>query len=148
MTASLLRPRKESTLARGGRSTFGGNLGKSSIGLEDSAGIEDSLGVKALSALVLLLLAAPAGAQWRTIEPGGDTVCADGSPYRFFVHPGDPARLLVEFEGGGACWSAETCAMAIYSRSVLIDPELARQFGLLTGIYDRANRENPFREWM
>lgn len=99
------------------------------------------------AAFVLLLAAAPAGAQWQTIEPGGDTVCADGSPYKFFVHPGDLARLLVEFEGGGGCWSAETCAMPIYTRAVSTDPELARRLGLLVGIYDRTNPANPFREW-
>ena len=74
-------------------------------------------------------------------------MCSDGSPYRFFVHPGDPARLLVEFEGGGGCWSAETCAMEIYTRRITTDPELARRLGLLVGIYDRGNPENPFREW-
>ena len=99
------------------------------------------------AALVLAMAALPAGAQWRTIQPGGDTVCSDGSPYRFFVHAGDPARLLVEFEGGGGCWSAETCAMDIYTRRVTTDPELLRSLGLLVGIYDRANAENPFREW-
>ncbi len=106
------------------------------------------MSTKALrAALFLVLAAAPAGAQWQTIEPGGDTVCSDGTPYRFFVHPGDPGRLLVEFEGGGGCWSAETCAMEIYTRRVTTDPELARRLGLLVGIYDRGNPENPFREW-
>lgn len=100
-----------------------------------------------VAALFFLLSAAPAPAQWQAIEPGGGTACADGSPYRFFVHPGDPARLLVEFEGGGACWSAETCAMEIYTRRVITDPELARRLGLLVGIYDRGNPANPFREW-
>jgi hypothetical protein len=95
--------------------------------------------------LVLLLLAAPAAAQWQTIEPGGDTQCSDGSPYRFFVHPGDPAKLLVEFEGGGGCWDAETCALDLYTRRISVDPEDARRRGLLVGIYDRANPQNPFR---
>lgn len=99
------------------------------------------------AAAFLLLSAVPAGAQWQAIEPGGDTACSDGSPYRFFVHPGDPARLLVEFEGGGGCWSAETCAMDIYTRRVATDPEAARRRGQLAGIYDRGNPENPFREW-
>lgn len=99
------------------------------------------------AAVFLMIGAGPAAADWQTIEPGGDTVCSDGSPYRFFVHPGDPARLLVEFEGGGACWSAETCAMEIYTRRVTTDPELARRLGLLVGIYDRTNPANPFREW-
>ena len=99
------------------------------------------------AAFLLALAASPASAQWQTIEPAGDTVCSDGSPFRFFVHPGDPGRLLVEFEGGGGCWSAETCAQEIYTRRITTDPELARRLGLLVGIYDRANPENPFREW-
>ena len=106
------------------------------------------MSIKAVLAVPFVLLAAaPAGTQWQTVEPGGDTVCSDGSPYRFFVHPGDPGRLLIEFEGGGGCWSAETCALSLYTPRVSIDPELARRDGLLVGIYDRGNPENPFREW-
>ena len=41
---------------------------------------------------------------WNAIEPGGDTLCSDGTPYRFFVHPGNTTKLMVYFEGGGACW--------------------------------------------
>ena len=77
----------------------------------------------------------------------GQTICSDGSPYRFFVHPGDPAKLLVEFEGGGGCWDDATCATSIYSRRITIDPVLAEQSGLLVGLYDRKNPENPFRDW-
>jgi len=99
------------------------------------------------TAVFLVFAAVPVRAQWQVIEPGGETVCSDGSPYRFFVHPGDPARLLVEFEGGGACWSAETCAVEIYTRRITTDPERARRLGQLVGIYDRANPENPFRDW-
>ncbi|MCM2258309.1 MAG: pectinacetylesterase family protein [Vicinamibacteria bacterium] len=103
-------------------------------------------------ALLVLLVsvafpAGPAEAQWETIAPGGDTVCSDGSPWKFFVHRGDPGKLLVEFEGGGACWSGATCELDIYTRRVTVDPELARQQGLLVGIYDRDNPENPFRDW-
>ena len=99
------------------------------------------------AALLLAVAAAPAAAQWQAIEPGAPTVCSDGSPFRFFVHPGSPERLLVEFEGGGGCWSAETCALEIYTRRITTDPELARRLGLLVGIYDRAHPENPFRDW-
>ena len=99
------------------------------------------------AAFALALAAAPAGAEWQSIAPGGDTACSDGSPYRFYVHPGDPGRLLVEFEGGGGCWSAETCALDIYTRRIAADPPFAGALGLPAGIYDRNNRENPFREW-
>jgi hypothetical protein len=96
---------------------------------------------------VTLLLADPAAAQWQTIVPGGDTLCSDGSPYRFFVHPGDPGKLLVEFEGGGGCWDDVTCATDIYSRRIQVDPAQAEREGRLQGIYDRSNPENPFRDW-
>jgi hypothetical protein len=86
------------------------------------------------------LLARAAEAQWQTIEPGGETACSDGSAYRFFVQRGDPAKLLVEFEGGGGCWSADTCQLDIYTRRVGGEPGGQ-------GIYDRANPENPFRDF-
>ena len=101
-------------------------------------------------ALLLLCLFSPAGAlaqEWETVVPGGDTICSDGSPYRFFIHRGDPAKLLVEFEGGGACWSGATCDADIYNKSVTSDPEAARKNGQLQGIYDRANPANPLKDF-
>ena len=85
--------------------------------------------------------------EWEAVAPGGDTICSDGSPYRFFVHRGDPNRLLIEFEGGGACWSGSTCEADVYNRNVLSDPEAARQAGQLQGIYDRTNPANPLKDY-
>ncbi len=85
--------------------------------------------------------------QWETVVPGGDTVCSDGSPYRFFIHRGDPTRLLIEFEGGGACWSGSTCEADVYNRRVISDPGAALQAGQLQGIYDRTNPENPLKDY-
>jgi hypothetical protein len=99
------------------------------------------------AALGTAALAAPLAAQWRTVVPGGDTICSDGSPYRFFVHPGDPGKLLVEFEGGGGCWDAQTCALDIYNRRVLADPADVGRQGLLQGIYDRTRTDNPLRDF-
>ncbi len=100
-------------------------------------------------AVLFVGLAVPqaALAQWETVVPGGDTICSDGSPYRFFVHRGDPAKLLIEFEGGGACWSGSTCEADVYNRSVISDPEVARQTGQLQGIYDRTNPANPLKDF-
>ena len=95
----------------------------------------------------LVLGAGSAGAQWQTIESGGDTLCSDGSAHRFFVHPGDSERLVIEFEGGGACWNAATCASDIYTRNVAIGPDEALDQGLLQGIYERDKPDNPIREW-
>ncbi|PYQ47268.1 MAG: esterase [Acidobacteria bacterium] len=98
--------------------------------------------------LVIALGAARLDAQWQAVVPGGDTLCADGSPYRFFVYPGDPGKLLLEFEGGGACWDDATCATSIYTRNVTLDPAAVERSGQLVGIYDRTNPDNPFRDWM
>lgn len=36
--------------------------------------------------------------------------CADSQSYKVFVSPGtNPKKVAIEFMGGGACWSAETC---------------------------------------
>jgi hypothetical protein len=43
------------------------------------------------------------------IFPGGKTSCIDdGTKYAFRVYPGDPDKLLVHFQGGGACWDEMT----------------------------------------
>lgn len=48
-------------------------------------------------------------AGWREIKLAGDTKCADGSPYSIFINEGSTGNLVLDFMGGGACWSAETC---------------------------------------
>jgi hypothetical protein len=83
------------------------------------------------------------GPGWHDIAPGGETICSDGTPYRFFVRRGDPARLLVYFQGGGACWFAGNCHPELqpsYKRNVLND-DPARH----GGIFDFADSRNPFR---
>ena len=79
---------------------------------------------------------------WNVLEPGGDTVCSDGSAYRFFVRPGDPEKLLVYFQGGGACWFGANCDLHLdpsYKPRVARDePERYR------GIFDFEHPDNPF----
>lgn len=48
-------------------------------------------------------------AGWNQISLGGDAVCGRGTPYSFFVRPANPDKLVVYFQGGGACWDAQTC---------------------------------------
>eukprot|EP00924_Labyrinthula_sp_SR-Ha-C_P013826 augustus_masked-scaffold_5-processed-gene-14.15-mRNA-1 protein AED:1.00 eAED:1.00 QI:0/-1/0/0/-1/1/1/0/1398 len=48
---------------------------------------------------------------WTEIQTGDDTVCSRGTPYSFFVRKGDdPSNVIIEFEGGGACWSETVCS--------------------------------------
>jgi hypothetical protein len=110
----------------------------------------------------LLITAAPALARqlqplaemglysWHAMEPGGRTACADGSPYRFYVKPGAKDRLLLYFNGGGACWSAATCDPKIKREMPLYVPSTAPPFNdprQATGIFDDGREDNPFRDW-
>ena len=82
---------------------------------------------------------------WNAIEPGGETTCSDGTPYRFYVRPGDPARLMVYFQGGGACWNGATCDPDLkptyYVNLVELDPAKAH------GIFAFDVEANPFADY-
>ena len=39
---------------------------------------------------------------WMKVFAGGGTRCARGGPYAFWIRKGDPQRLLIFFQGGGA----------------------------------------------
>lgn len=116
--------------------------------------------------LLLLLLAAcskpvtppaptlPGGlsAGWNRIAPAGETICADGSEYAFYVNPGTVNKLVVDFEGGGACWNGGLCSspstpgngfQGLYTNRVYGSPA---DYGF-RGIYDREDPDNPFRDW-
>ncbi len=42
-------------------------------------------------------------------DPAGPARCLDGSPFVVSVRKGDPDKLLLYLEGGGACWDFESC---------------------------------------
>lgn len=70
-------------------------------------------------------------------------MCSDGSPFHYYIHRGDPAKVVLYYEGGGACFSADTCgpASTSYSRTLVgrgMDNE---------GIFDFSNPENPFADY-
>lgn len=113
------------------------------------------------------------GETWREIEPGGDTICSRGQPWAFFFRPGVSNNLVVEFQGGGACWNDLTCSVAdmIFKdniddvRNVVLgdpctqDSDCAGDNGQCLesgrcrrddpeqGIYDHSNEKNPFAGW-
>lgn len=98
--------------------------------------------------LVLLLLQAEAvraqGASraWEHIETSDRARCAFGTPYSFFHRPGtDASRLLIYFQGGGACWNWVSCS-GMFDTSVERD-ELSEY----RGIFDVSNPANPFRDY-
>ncbi len=46
---------------------------------------------------------------WEKVTGTDACRCSDGSEFHHWVHEGDPTRVLFVLEGGGACFSAETC---------------------------------------
>ena len=99
-------------------------------------------------ALFCLTLSPAVAGDWKTIEPGGETKCAMGTPYRFHMREGDPAKLMVFLNGGGACWSGDNC-------DVKTEPTTYRPFAdgegndprTRDGAFALDNPENPFKEW-
>ena len=81
-------------------------------------------------------------------ETGPDCMCADGSDYVFHTLEGDPSKVLLYFQGGGACFTEEMC-----------DPEGDPTYKVTTGpddnpgaegyggIFDLDNPANPFAGW-
>jgi Pectinacetylesterase len=89
--------------------------------------------------------AAPAAASWQRIEPGGATRCARGGKYAFWLRRADPKRLLVFFQGGGGCFSTETCRVG----SPWFDDRIGAYDdpSFSGGILDFADPRNPFRDY-
>jgi hypothetical protein len=81
---------------------------------------------------------------WSSIPAGGDSACADGRPYRFFVRQGDPSRLMIYFQAGGACWDAATCSPDSLAYDKSIDNN---EFADYAGIFDFADPRNPVRDF-
>ncbi|NOR19196.1 MAG: hypothetical protein GQ538_03810, partial [Xanthomonadales bacterium] len=81
---------------------------------------------------------------WNIIEPGGDTVCSDGTPYKFFVRPGAADKLMVYFQGGGACWTGGTCDPDL-EPTYYVNLEKADPDGY-GGIFRFENPDNPVKD--
>ena len=85
--------------------------------------------------------------EWQEHVTGGDTLCARGSPYSFFVHAGASDRVIIDFIGGGACWDAATCDVATATFTDSVDALRQQASEGLHGVYDKANPANPYRDW-
>lgn len=106
-----------------------------------------------LLALIAATFAAGAGASdWQTIAPGGETRCATGAPFEFHVRRADPERLMIFFNGGGACWSARTCDVngapdADPSYRPVATLEAGNHPGAFDGAFAPNREDNPFAGW-
>jgi hypothetical protein len=86
----------------------------------------------------------PSEGAWTRVDPGGDTICARGDAFHFFVRRGSADKLAIVFDGGGACWDARTCSVADSLFSPVPDDALPEPG---EGIADLTDGENPLRDW-
>jgi Pectinacetylesterase len=86
---------------------------------------------------------APAG--WERVKPGGDCECSDGSEFNFWVREASPEKVVLFLQGGGNCFSAETCApeRGIFDRTVDAEDHPSGA----GGIFDFADERNPFADY-
>ncbi|HET9955981.1 MAG TPA: pectin acetylesterase-family hydrolase [Polyangiaceae bacterium] len=81
---------------------------------------------------------------WKQVLPGGDTACADGKDFSFWTYLGDPGKVVLYLQGGGACFDAVTCAFTatqtVYDWTISEEDYPAQQ----KGIFDFARADNPF----
>jgi hypothetical protein len=82
--------------------------------------------------------------EWQAVPGGPDCKCSDGSPFELWQRPADPTKVMLFFEGGGACFSAETCGpnSKTYKRNLRLGITPDRG-----GIFDETNPENPIADW-
>ncbi|MCA9538561.1 MAG: pectinesterase [Myxococcales bacterium] len=89
--------------------------------------------------------------RWHDVEPGGDTICSRGTPYRFFVRDGDPDKVIFDFQGGGACWDETSCSVAgaLFAEEArplsAYTDRLAE--GTIGGLFDADPALNPLADW-
>jgi len=84
---------------------------------------------------------AAASAEFERVVPGGDCQCADGSEFSFWVRGADPEKVVLFFQGGGACFSAESCSFTDGNYKVTTDASDDPTNG--TGLWDLDDTRNP-----
>jgi hypothetical protein len=79
-----------------------------------------------------------------SVDPTGATLFP--ADWRFLVRPGSTDKLVIYFEGGGACWDFISC-IQVQSFFQALDPNLAEELPNGSGIFDLGNPKNPVRDW-
>ncbi len=73
-------------------------------------------------------------------DPSSPARCFNGNQYIVSLHRGDPKKVILYLEGGGACWSYDTCYKTPMAKSSANPPEIG-------GFLDTSNPKNPFKDY-
>jgi hypothetical protein len=82
---------------------------------------------------------------WKRVVPGGDCQCSDGSKFSFWMRKANPKKVVFYLQGGGACFSAKTCApgSGFYKINIGSDDRPSGQ----AGMFELAEKRNPFADY-
>jgi hypothetical protein len=90
---------------------------------------------------------APPEPAWQPFELEG-CMCSDGSDVTFYERAADPTKVVLFFQGGGACFNAATCdpngQPTYLVNQAAFDPQRLEQG---TGYFDFDNPENPLADY-
>lgn len=76
-----------------------------------------------------------------TYDPAAEqAICLGGTPYQVNLRRGSTNKVLLYLEGGGACWSFDTCWQNPTAKQTA-------NSAAGVGILDAANAANPFADW-
>ena len=71
--------------------------------------------------------------------------------FSFFIRRGDPQKLLIAWDGGGACWDPNTCVGSAIEESPIYDltvgEKIEDEIDVTAGIYDRGRPDNPLGDY-
>lgn len=85
--------------------------------------------------------AASVAYEGRSLQP----TCSDGSDWVFFARRGTVNKLVVYYQGGGACWDYLTCGAARTFKQTTGPGD--NPSGARTGFANLNDPRNPFRDW-
>lgn len=84
------------------------------------------------------------GPAWEKVVGDETCMCADGSEWNMYVRPADPTKVVLFFQGGGACFTGGMCAFDSNSYNVSLAGDA--EPSTYDGIFDFENPENPFTD--
>ena len=70
--------------------------------------------------------------------------------FSFFFRAGDPKKLVIAFDGGGACWDPLTCLGSVLAEDPVYDlfiDETPAELDAADGLGNRDNPDNPVADY-
>ena len=105
--------------------------------------------VGVLASQAALPLADQAPNTWQSYRGAEGTVCANGSAYEHFAYKGEVNKLVIDFQGGGACWEDGSCKLGSSQGDFFLYFDEVNSDELIDakGLYNRARQDNPVADW-